>query len=492
MLKLTNIKKSFGGIHALKDVSLEVNSGEIHAILGENGAGKSTLMKIISGAHQADSGTLTFNGVTVNKNSPHLAQENGIRIIYQEFALVPALTVSENIYLGQKSTSAWWNADKMNEKAAALIAYLGFDLDVRKLVSQLSVAEQQIVEIAKALSQDVKLLILDEPSAVLGTQEIHKLFSLLLKLKNDGVAIIYISHHLDELLEITDRITVLKDGTSIQTVATASVTKNDLITLMVGRELQQIYPEKPSQFAFEEQIEITDLVTSVQDNKQNFTLRKGEILGIGGLVGSGRTQILESLFGLLGSKAALIAGQNLRILPKSPRYLIKQGWGMVPEDRKKHGGLLNLSIRENISLASLNTVSNKFGFINLKKERDQVTSLVQRLQTKIGHIEDPLISLSGGNQQKIILAKWLNLDLKVLLVDEPTRGVDVGARAEIYSIIQELANSGIYIVMVSSDIEELMGLSDRILVINKGSIQGELNRPEFSEENILRMAIGAN
>lgn len=491
MLKLTHITKSFGGVKALKNVSLEVRSGEIHALLGENGAGKSTLMKIISGAYQADSGQVEINGEVLSGNNPHLAKLHGISIIYQEFSLVPSLSVAENIYLGQQQGS-WIHWKSMEASAQALIQSIGFELDVRKKVEELTVAQQQVVEIAKALSQDVKLLILDEPSAVLGSQEVKKLFSLLNKLKEKGVSIIYISHHLAELLAITDRITVLKDGRTITTVETREMDKNQLVNYMVGRELSSMYPEKKTKSFDAAKLEANHIESIPGKGAVSFHLHRGEILGIGGLVGSGRTEVLERLFGKGSTRAAQVNLDGKKVSLKSPRSLVKQKWAMLPEDRKKHGGILGRSIKENISLANLAALANAWGFISVSKEKKAVQELIHKLQIKIGDMENPLSSLSGGNQQKVILAKWLHLQPEVLLIDEPTRGVDVGARAEIYQIIQNLADSGLYILMVSSDMDELMGLSDRILVMKNGQIQGELQRADFSEERILRMAIGAN
>lgn len=492
MLQLQNITKSFGGVKALKGVDLELQPGEIHALLGENGAGKSTLMKVISGAHAADSGTLIFNGETIAHNSPHIARLHGISIIYQEFSLVPELSVAENIFLGRDGGGNWVNWNNINREAADLIHSIGFDIKVTKKVRDLTVAQQQVVEIAKALSQQTKLLILDEPSAVLGPQEVKKLFSLLRKLKAEGVSIIYISHHLEELLSLTDRITVLKDGKTVATMATNTATKNQLVALMVGRELSQMYPDKKEFTMDAGSIKVQQLVSKNSTKPLSFELHKGEILGIGGLVGAGRTEVLESLFGLDGKTNAIIQENGIPVGAATPKKAVKQGWGLVPEDRKKFGGLLDISIRHNISLANQGHIANKWGFINQKKEEHFVNDLVKQLQIKLGTINDPLSSLSGGNQQKVILAKWLHPGLKVLLVDEPTRGVDVGARAGIYQIIQDLANKGIYILMVSSDMEELIGLSDRIMVLKNGSLQGIVERKDFAEETILKLAIGAN
>lgn len=492
MIKLRHIKKYFAGVKALEDVNLEVVAGEIHALLGENGAGKSTLMKVISGAHIADRGEIIFEDKPIDKNSPTIAKSLGVSIIYQEFSLVPDLSVSENIYLGKHNNKKWLNWEQMNTSANTLLDSLGFQIDVRQKIASLSIAEQQVVEIAKALSSDVKLLILDEPSAVLGTTELAKLFILLRRLKKQGVAIIYISHHLDELLELSDRITVLKDGSSIKTVITKDVCKDDLVSLMIGRSLANMYPSKNYSGVNGQQMEVKNLFTKLANEPISLTLKKGEILGIGGLVGSGRTEILDSLFGNSSTQKAQVIIDNKNLVLGTPKGMIRCGWGMVPEDRKRLGGILGMCIKENISLANLNKISTRMGFINLAKEKEIVQQLILKLHIKIGTIDDPLAALSGGNQQKVILAKWLNVDLQVLLVDEPTRGVDVGARAEIYAIIQDLADQGIYIVMVSSDMDELMGMSDRIVVVRKGQFVGELHKSEFSEESILRIALGAN
>jgi ribose transport system ATP-binding protein len=334
-------------------------------------------------------------------------------------------------------------------------------------------------------------LILDEPSAVLGPQEIKKLFDMLKVLKAKGVSIIYISHHLEELLDLTDRITILKDGKTIETVDTKAVDKDQLVTLMIGREVSQMYPSKTKAIKMESTIDIKSLHTKFSKVPLCFNVYKGEILGIGGLVGSGRTEVLESLFGAAHNQSNEIGYDDKIWNFKNPGQAIGQGWGMLPEDRKRSGGVLDLSIKQNISLANLGKIANRWGFINQEREHSLVAQLIEQLKIKVGDANNPLSSLSGGNQQKVILGKWLNLDLNVLLIDEPTRGVDVGARSEIYHIIQRLADDGVYVLMVSSDMEELMGLSDRIMVFKNGALQGEVSRPDFSEEAILRLAIGA-
>lgn len=491
MLKLTNVYKSFGGVKALQGVDLEVNAGEIHAILGENGAGKSTLMKVISGAIAFDSGNLLFNNQEIKLNNPHLSKELGISIIYQEFSLIPDLTVAENIFFGNNAYK-WIKWEQLFDEARKLIHSLGFDIDVRKLTSELSIAQQQIVEIAKALSNSIKLLILDEPSAVLGSEEIKKLFTLLKQLRAKGIGIIYISHHLDELMTLTDRVTILKDGKTIGTVHTTDVNKDTLVHMMIGRELNQLYPHKDPTYQFNDPLHIENLSSTHFSSPLTFEVFKGEILGIGGLVGSSRTEILQSLFGNFSTDSGKITLGEVSFRPHSIKNMLSKGWGMVQEDRKKLGAVLDRSIKENISLANLKKISNAYGFIDSKKEQAVVDELVGKLKIKMGSDHDNLSTLSGGNQQKVILAKWLNRELKVLLIDEPTRGVDVGARFEIYQILQDLAYSGVYILMVSSDMEELLGISDRIMMMKSGAATGVVGRENFSEEVLLRMAIGAN
>ncbi len=491
MLKLSNITKSFGGIKALKGINLEVEKGEIHALLGENGAGKSTLMKVLSGAYKGDEGHIFFNGEEIINNTPQKSKGHGIAIIYQEFSLVPDLSVTENLFMHRFTSQHWINWPSLYQEANQLIQELGFTIDVKKKVSQLSIAEQQIVEIAKALSQHVQLLILDEPSAVLGPHDVRLLFRMLKALKKKGVSVIYISHHLEELLELSDRITIIKDGYSVNTVITQGTTKEQLVAYMIGRELKDLYPQKHQTVDITQKIEIESLVTVLNPLPISFSIYKGEILGIGGLVGSGRTEVLESLFGASGIRKNKIIANGTAWSFKTPKESILRGWGMLPEDRKHKGGILALSIKDNISLANLSKIANRWGFIDRQKEYRIVSELVEKLKVKLEDINRPISTLSGGNQQKVILGKWLNLSPQVLLIDEPTRGVDVGARAEIYQIIQDLADRGLYILMVSSDVEELMGLSDRVLVFKSGKLQGELIRPDFSEDAILRLAVGA-
>lgn len=493
MIEIKGVARAFGGVKALKNVDLQIKAGEIHALLGENGAGKSTLMKILSGALEKDAGTIKIDGEEVHYKTTQGAREKGIGMIYQEFSLVPSLSVAENVFLHQLKNKTIINYKQIQEDAKKIINEIGFDLDVKKPVYQLSVAQQQVVEIAKALTGDVKVLILDEPSAVLGPADIHHLFATLRKLRDKGVALIYISHHLDELFELCDRITILKDGYSGETFDTKTTSRDELVASMLGRSLSTMFPDRSNiQFDINAKDYHFSNISIFGKAPLHFTLKSGEILGIGGLVGSGRTELLRAIFGADINNHKKISVGEKRFSLKNPKVAIAEGFGMVPEDRKKHGGLLSLSIGENISLANLKKISNKFGFIRSAQEKSIIDDLIKRLRVKIGSVNHPLSSLSGGNQQKVILAKWLNIDADVLLIDEPTRGVDVGARAEIYQIIHELAQTGLAIIMVSSDWEELMGLSDRILVMRDGEITLDLHRKEFKEETLIRYAIGAH
>ena len=490
-VELVNISKSYGGISALKDVTLKVGPGEIHAIVGENGAGKSTLMKILSGAVSRDSGKIVIDGQEVQIQSTHDSKKLGIGIIYQEFSLVPDLSVAENIFLSQLDSHGFWmKRAHLNQKAEELINSIGFSISPATKVRNLSIAHQQIVEIAKALSEKVKVLILDEPSAALGTHEIQKLFDSLEQLREEGVSIIYITHHLDEVFEIAGRVSVLKDGTSGVSLDVSDTHKDELVRFMLGRSLDTMFPERQTALG-EPLLQVEDIIPSGQETGISLSIHKGEVLGIAGLVGSGRTEVLRAIFSADSPiKGKLfISGEKQRI--SSPYEAVKAGIGLVPEDRKQHGAILSLSLKQNISLSNMKEITNRFGFILSGKEREIVRSLIRKLAVKTRD-ENALVStLSGGNQQKIVLAKWINSHCKILLIDEPTRGVDVGAKLEIYHLINELSLQGVAVILVSSESEELLGICDRILVMRKGAIQGELHKEDFSEENILRLAIGA-
>lgn len=489
-VELLKIGKSFNGVRALKDVSLQAKPGEIHALLGENGAGKSTLMKVLSGAHQKDQGTININGQAVSINNPEDSKRLGIGIIYQEFSLVPDLSVADNIYLNHLNTGGMWvNNRALNRRAQALLTDLGFAIDPKTRVSRLSVAHQQVVEIAKALSTDVKVLILDEPTAVLAPQETRKLFAILNNLKAKGVTILYISHRLEEIFQITDRITVIKDGASVKTVNTNDVSQDELIRLMIGRTLESLFEARQTPPG-DELLRVENLSNAHLTNV-SFSLRAGEVLGITGLVGSGRTELLRAIFGADFKEAEsrlFMAGKQIGT--PTPGDGVRAGMGFVSEDRKRNGVILPLSIRDNITLANLPSVANRFGFIRSNREKALADTLIDKLVIRTINPDNPVAKLSGGNQQKVAFAKWLTRRGKLMLIDEPTRGVDVGAKTEIYKIINELTQAGYGILVVSSEMIEVMGLSDRILVMRNGQIQGEVQKADFSEENLLRIAIG--
>lgn len=489
-VELRNISKSFGGISALKNVTFKVGPGEIHALVGENGAGKSTLMKILSGAYSKDSGQIFIDGKEVQIRNTHDSKKFGIGIIYQEFSLVPELSVAENIFLNQLGkTGIWMKWGRMKKSAEQLVNNIGFGINPSLKVGDLTIAQQQIVEIAKALSENIRILILDEPSAVLGPLEIRKLFDTLNKLKHEDVAIIYISHHLSEVFRIADRITVLKDGISAGSMPVSATNRDSIIKLMLGRSIESMYPVSDAIIG-KEVLRVNDISLAERVKGVSFSLNEGEITGIAGLVGSGRTETARAIFAADKLKGGKIFMYGEKIRFRSPLNAVKRGIGMVPEDRKQHGVILTLTVKQNISLTGLKAISPTLGFIKAKKERDKIAGLISRLAIKTKNENQKTGELSGGNQQKVSLAKWLNRDCKVLIIDEPTRGVDVGAKVEIYTIINELSRKGVAVLVISSETSELIGICDRILVMRKGQIQGELAKNEFSEEEILRLSIG--
>jgi ribose transport system ATP-binding protein len=489
-VELRNIVKSFGGVAALKNVTLRVLPGEIHALVGENGAGKSTLMKILSGAYTKDSGQIFIDGREVQIRNTHDSRKLGIGIIYQEFSLVPALSVAENIFLGRLGMrGSWMKWSEIRRKSADIIESIGFSIDPSLKVSDLSIAQQQIVEIAKTLSENTRILILDEPSAVLGLQEVQKLFETLRKLKSENVAVIYISHHLSEVFRIADRISVLKDGTSSESLMVTETDRNSVVRLMLGRSLDTMYPLREPVIG-KEVLKAVEICQGEQVKGISLSVNEGEILGIAGLVGSGRSETMRSVFSAdrMQKGKILLSGNEIRL--RSPWKAVKMGIGMVPEDRKQHGVILSLSLKENISLTNFKEITGHFGFINSKKERISTVALIDRLAIKTENEDQEVGQLSGGNQQKVVLAKWLNSNCRLLIIDEPTRGVDIGAKIEIYDLVSELAQKGMAIILISSETEELVGICDRIIVMRKGQIQGELRKDEFSEEEILRLSLG--
>jgi ribose transport system ATP-binding protein len=491
-VELLHISKSFRAVRALRDVSFNVKPGEIHALVGENGAGKSTLMKILSGVYRMDAGTIRVDGRPVEIPNPHAGKQLGIGIIYQELALVPDLTVAENILisrLARRSGLIDWG--DLNRRAGELLAEIGFpQIDPRVRLADLGVAHRQIVEIAKGISENVRVLILDEPTAVLSPREMDHLFAALNRLRDRGVGLVYISHRLDEIFRIADRITVLKDGAVVRTVLPSEIGQEDLISLMIGRTLGAMFPPRNCAIG-EEALRVEGLRAGRVGSASgvSFAVRAGEVFGIAGLVGSGRTELLRAIFGAdpKDGGSVWIAGRRTRIT--SPRDAVRNGIALVPESRKDQGVILTMPIRHNVTLPSIGQVSNAIGVIRQRAETGVVESLVSRLKIKTRSIEAEVADLSGGNQQKVVLAKWLSTGCKVLLLDEPTRGVDVGARVEIYGVINELAAAGMAVVVVSSDMMEVIGVCDRVAVMSHGTLAGTLEGPDITEENIMRLAI---
>jgi len=492
-IEMNGITKKFGGVTALNNVSLNVRKGEIHALMGENGAGKSTIMKILAGALQKDSGEIKIGGQAVDIKTPLDGMNQGISIIYQELMLVPDLSVAENIFidkLGKESKLI--NYKQMNQKAQEYLDAIGFEsIRAAAEVSTLTIAHQQIVEICKALSRKASILILDEPTAVLSNQEVTYLFQLLHQLKREEVTIIYISHRLEEVLELCDRITIMRDGTYIETLNVSEVTKKELANKMVGRDLQNYYPERHAEIGpVYFKAEHINRGRKVQD--LSFEVRKGEVLGINGLVGAGRTETIRAIFGedKRDSGKIYIDGEEVKI--NSPQDAVKHGIGLLPEDRKTQGVILNIPIRNNITLGCMKRFRGFMGAIQVKKESTYIDDMVDQLSIKVGQIDNNVSSLSGGNQQKVAIAKLLASQCRILLLDEPTRGVDIGAKREIYKIINNMAEKGFCVVLVSSEMGEVIGMCDRILIMREGEIKGELQKSEFSEENLIGYAMDVN
>ncbi|QKI81551.1 sugar ABC transporter ATP-binding protein [Kroppenstedtia eburnea] len=487
IVQMNHISKHFGGVTALDDVKLNVVRGEIHALIGENGAGKSTLMKILAGAYPKDEGTIIIDGKEATTATPRAMIDMGVSVIYQEFMLAPDLTVAENIFIDNMNESGLFvNWKGLKKRAKEQLEKIGFGyIDPGKKVGELSVAYQQIVEICKCLAKDSKVLVFDEPTAALTHSETEKLLNLIRKLKEDGVTILYISHRLEELFAISDRITVLKDGKYVDTVGTSSITKEQLVTMMVGRKIEHLFPERHAEIG-EEILRVQNLSTADLVKNVSFSLRRGEVLGFSGLVGSGRTETMRAIFGADRKTSGKIGYFGKEVDIKNPKQAIKLGIGLLPEDRKTQGLLLKQPIRINTTLVS----RQGNGFINHRKEKAEVKSLLAQIATKYGSTEDNADSLSGGNQQKVALAKWLAIDMKLIILDEPTRGVDVGAKTEIYRIINELAERGIGVIIISSEMEELIGTCDRVIVMREGRITGEVAKENLTENNLIKLAMG--
>lgn len=487
MLKLEHISKTYPGVLALNDVSLTFEQGEIHAILGENGAGKSTLIKIIAGAITPDAGgAIRFDDKAYPHMTPALSAENGVAVIYQDINLVTPMTVAENIFMG-RSMGRIYSKRKLNKLAQALFDEYGFQLDPAMRVERLSPANQQMVEIARAISNNAKIMIMDEPTAPLAASEVDLLFSVIAKLKAKGVTIIYISHRMEEVFQITERISVLRDGCFVKTINTADTNRPELVKLMVGRELNESFPSRQNAPG-EVILEARDLTGNSVEHI-SFQLRRGEILGFAGLVGSGRSETMELITGAkrMDSGQLYLNGEPVKI--GSPAAAIARGIGLIPEDRKEQGCILYNTVKFNVSLSAMKKLT-RFGFINGKKNSALAEEYRESLRIKVPSIQQMVVNLSGGNQQKVVLAKTLAADPDVIIFDEPTKGIDVGAKQEIYQLMNQLVAQGKAILMVSSDMEEILGMSDRIIVLHEGLVSGELQREQFSQENVLHLASG--
>lgn len=487
IIEFRNVTKTFPGVLALNNVSMEFRPGEIHAIVGENGAGKSTLIKTLTGVNVPESGSILFEGKVLHKISPRSSRDLGICVIYQELMLVNELSVAENVFLADLPRNGiLLNKKQMLNKMRNILAELDLNLDPNIQVKDLTVGYQQMVELSRAVAEDAKVLVLDEPTAALSNKEAETLFRFLKKAKEKNMTIIYISHRLDEIFQLSDRITVLRDGEKIATVQTADTNRDELISLMVGRKLEEVYPDRPSPENNEVILETVGL-TGNGDRDISLSLRKGEILGLGGLVGAGRTEFAQLLYGAAKTEEGKILLQGKEIRPRHPRQAMRQGIMLIPEDRKQQGLVLDMSVRENISLAVLRSLSSA-SVLSRKKENELSAKYIDAMRIKTPSAEQTVKNLSGGNQQKVVLSKGLATTPEIIIIDEPTRGIDVGAKHEVYDIMAQLVAEGKSIIMISSDMEELLGMSDRIAVFCEGRLSGIINKKDFSAELVLKYA----
>jgi rhamnose transport system ATP-binding protein len=496
-LRASEISKAFAGIQALRRVSFELLAGEVHALVGENGAGKSTLIRIITGAETPDSGGLMLSGESYRRMDPSTARALGIAAIYQQPSLFPDLTVAENVALALEAPGSWrpidWTARR--RRAAELLDRVGAAIDPGRLGASLTMPEQQLVEIAKAIGANAKVLIMDEPTAALADREVDRLMGVIERLCESGVGIIYVSHRLDEVFRIAARVTVLRDGETVKTVSTGDISRAELIRMMVGRELTAVFPPRDAGSDTADHGTALDVrrlsnrSTGVRDI--SFSVRRGEIFGIAGLVGSGRTQLAETLFGLTPPDDGEIAIDERIVHVQSPADAINAGMAYLPEDRRRHGIIMDMSVAANTSLASLGRVS-RFGLLDRRAERRTAQGYVDRFRIKAPSIRAEVSTLSGGNQQKVALARWLATEPSVLILDEPTQGVDVGAKGEIHSLMRQLVSRGIAIVMISSELPEILGMCDRIAVMRAGTITAVLSRSEATQSRLLALALGAS
>ena len=490
LLKIFAIGKQFPGVRALHDVDLTLNQGEVLSLVGENGAGKSTMMKILAGVHTPDEGTIELDGRAVQIGSVRDAQKHGIALIHQELNLSDNLDIAANIFLGNEPHKfGVLDRKRIHEESAGYLERVGLDFPTDTLVADLTIGHQQLVEISKALSVDARIIIMDEPTSSLSQKESESLFEVIRDLKSQGIAIIYISHRLGEVMELSDRVAVLRDGENAGGLVGDEITHDAMVKLMVGRDLSQFY-NRTATPPGEVVLELDRLRTPVHPGDEiSFSVRSGEIVGIAGLVGAGRTELLQTIFGVTPAVGGTMKLEGRELNPQTSLEAIDSGVVLAPEDRKRHGLVLEMSVRENTSLARLRQ-DQKVGMIDFRGEAELAEKTIKKMNVKTPHAEQIVQYLSGGNQQKVVLGKWLAMNPRLLLLDEPTRGIDIGSKQEIYRLMEELAASGVAVLFVSSEMEEVLGMADRALVMHEGAISGELTRDQLSEEAIMQLATG--
>ena len=491
-VEMTGINKSFGTNQVLKDAAFTLRDGEVHALMGENGAGKSTLMKILTGVYTRDSGIVKVDGNEVVYKNPQEAEKAGIVYIYQELNVLFDLTVEENLFMGKEITKGFGVCDKkaMRKKAQEIMDKMGVNIPVNKVMSELSVGQQQMVEICKALMADAKVLIMDEPTAALTQSETKVLFEVIESLREKGVSIVYISHRMEEIFQLCDRITVLRDGAYVDTREIKDINMDDIVQMMIGRTIGERYPKrdvKPGK----EVLRVENLSSGKLFHDVSFSVKAGQVIGVSGLMGAGRTEIMQAIFGNIPLDSGKIYVEGKEVSIKNPAQAIKAGIGFITEDRKTEGLLLDKSIAENIEIANLGKISDK-SVLSEDKRKDLVKKGIEEFHIKCFGPEHECNNLSGGNQQKVVLAKWVYTDPKILILDEPTRGVDIGAKKEIYSIINELAAKGVAIIMVSSELPEVLGMSDEIIVVHEGKVTGVIDADTASQAMVMTLATGGN
>jgi len=488
VLELRDVSKSFGPVQALRTGTIVVNGGSIHALIGENGAGKSTVVKIIGGLYRRDSGELRIAGAEVDFSSTAEAKEAGIAVIYQEPTLFPDLTVAENIFVGRQPLTRWGLIDRAQMRADTreLFSKLGVPIDPDRLADGLSIADQQIIEIAKAISMDARLLIMDEPTAALSGAEVARLFGVARSLRDRGAGIIFISHRFDEVFELCDTLTVMRDGTYVATHLVSEVTVDQIVREMVGRDVGALFPKEPAEIG-DTVLQVAGLVRVGVFHDIDLEVRSGEIVALAGLVGAGRSEVARAVFGVDAYDQGIVRMDGRPVSPRSPASAISAGMAFVPEDRRKQGLVMQLSVSRNVGLTLRNRLS-RFGLIRGREEAAVATEWSNRLQVKTGSLHHAASTMSGGNQQKTVLAKWLATDPRLLIVDEPTRGIDVGTKAEVHRLMSDLAGQGVAILMISSELPEVLGMADRVLVMHEGRISAHLSRAEATPEKVMHAA----